>query len=392
MGALGPMSEAERRLEVLQSIWLLGLTQAQAAARAGVDVRSVRRWTRRYEAEGLEGLGDRPSVPHHQPGRLPASVEQAVLEFSKEHPTYGARKLRGRWVLERRTPVPSLSSFARILRRRDPSRGDSVAASGRAMQRFVRPTVNDLWQVDATEWECGDGARAVIVDLIDDHSRFLVGAAAMPALTDEHATLLLDQCFARHGAPRQLLSDNGGPFTGAPRRMVTGFERFAWHRRVHTIHGGLNHPQTQGKIERFHQTLKAELGVAAPRSLAELQQALDHVVHDYNHHRPHQALNDRTPAMAWRAGWHQRAHPEHTPDPVSFQRLVASNGEVRWSGWDISIGRRYAGVTMTCTEDDGKLFIHLNGELIRAVVLNEQRRHTRARPDTPPEHKTGHTS
>lgn len=392
MGALGPMSEAERRFEVLQSIRLLGLTQAEAATRAGVDVRTVRRWERRYEAEGLEGLADRPSVPHRQPGRLPVPVERAVVEFARQHPTYGARKLRARWVLERRTPVPSLSSFARVLRRNNPFRADSVVAPRGAAQRFVRPAVNDLWQVDATEWRCGDGARSVIVDLLDDHSRFVLGASAMPGLTDEHATLLLDQCFARYGAPRQLLSDNGTPFTGAPRKMVTGFERFAWHHRVHTIHGGLNHPQTQGKIERFHQTLKAELEIVAPRSPADLQRALDNIVHDYNHHRPHEALNDRPPATAWRAGWHDRAHPQHAPDPVSYTRRVTSSGEIGWSRWSISVGRRYSGLLLTCTEDDGKLFIHINGELIRAVVLDEQRQHTRAEPDTPPEHKTGHTS
>ena len=330
MGVLGPMSEAERRLEVLQSMSVLGLTQIQAAARAGVDVRTVRRWARRFEHEGLAGLVDRAPVPVRQPGRLAPEVERAIVAYARGHPTYGARKLRARWLLEQQGPVPSLSTFARVLARNDPFRADGVLAptTRRRPRRFVRAKVNDLWQVDACEWVTGDGRVAVIVDLIDDYSRYIVGIAAYPGLSDEQATLLLDGCIRRHGAPRQLLSDNGMPFTGRPRRMVTGFERLAWQARIHTIHGAPAHPQTQGKIERFHATLKRELALAVPADLVELGRALERIVHDYNHHRPHQALDERTPASVWRGGWNLRANPDHYPDPATFQRHVTANGVV----------------------------------------------------------------
>lgn len=385
MGVLGPMSEAERRLEVLQSMRHFGLTQVQAAARAGVDVRTLRRWARRYESEGLAGLLDRPSVPVSQPRRLDAGVERAIVAFAREHPSYGARKLRARWILTGRQPVPSLSTFSRVRKRNDPFAADGPLApkARRPLRRFVRSRVSDLWQVDAAEWVTADGARAVIVDLIDDHSRFIVGAAAFDRLSDEHATLLLERCFTSYGPPRQLLSDNGVPFTGHHRKMVTGFERLAWRHGVQTIHGAPAHPQTQGKIERFHRTLKHELAVRAPAALAELTSVLDDIVHDYNYHRPHQALDDLTPAMTWQRGMHQRAHPEQFPHPATYQRRIDPNGVVNWSGWRVSVGRTYRGQTVTCTEEDGKLFIHFGSELLRAVVLTDHHQ-----PDGP----TGHTS
>jgi transposase InsO family protein len=375
MGALGPMSEAERRLEVLQSIRTLGITQQEAAARAGVDVRTVRRWARRYELEGLAGLVDRSSRPAVSPSRLTDPIERRIVMSMREHPTWGARKLRARWILDGRQPVPALSTFARVKRRNDPFQAGNVVASAVALQRFQRDTVNDLWQVDATEWHPDGVEVGVIVDLIDDHSRFVVGAAAMANLSDEQATLLLSRCFQQHGAPRQLLSDNGAPFTGRPLRSVTGFERLAWRYRVHTIHGRPRHPQTQGKIERWHGTLKRELEVSRPATLEQLQADLARIVEAYNHQRPHQALDDVTPVMVWNEGWDRRAHPDRYPDPAVFQRRVSDNGKIAWCGWFVSIGRRYAGLTVTCTEDDAKLFIHHNGALIDAVSLDHPKGH-----------------
>lgn len=387
MGVLGPMSEAERRLEVLQSMRHLGLPQREAASRAGVDVRTVRRWQRRYEAEGLVGLVDRPPVPIRQPGRLDAAVERAVVAFAREHPSYGARKLRARWILAGRQPVPSLSTFARVRARNDPFVADGILAPKprQPIRRFVRSRVCDLWQVDAAEWVTTDGTVAVIIDLIDDHSRFIVGCGAFAHLSDANAMLLLNSCFARHGPPRQLLSDNGVPFTGHYRQMVTGFERLAWQHRVHTIHGAPAHPETQGKIERFHRTLKAELARRQPTDLHDLNHQLAAIVHEYNHHRPHQAIDDITPAMAWQRGSHQRAHPELHPHPATYQRKVDVNGVVHWSNYNIYVGRTLTGSTVTCTEQDGKLFISFGGELLRAVELTERTSQRRTG-------RTGHSS
>jgi transposase InsO family protein len=383
MGALGPMSESERRLEVLQSIRTLGITQQEAAARAGVDVRTVRRWARRYELEGLAGLVDRASRPVVSPSRLAEPIERRIVMLMREHPTWGARKLRARWILDGRQPVPAMSTFARVKRRNDPFQAGSVVASAVALQRFERDAVNDLWQVDATEWHPDGVEVGVVVDLIDDHSRFVVGAAAMAGLSDEQATLLLGGCFQRYGAPRQLLSDNGLPFTGRPLRSVTGFERLAWRYRVHTIHGRPRHPQTQGKIERWHGTLKRELEVSRPATLDQLQRDLARIVEDYNHYRPHQALDDVTPAMVWNKGWDERAIADHLPSPTTFQRKVTENGKIGWSSWVISIGRRYAGLTVTCTEDDGKLFIHHNGALLDAVSLDHPKGHIKRKRPRP---------
>ena len=201
------------------------------------------------------------------------------------------------------TPVPSIAALARIFRESGVARAEPRKKPRAAYRRFVYPAPNACWQLDATEYVLAGGRKCVIFQLIDDHSRYAVASHAAVGETSRDAIRVVRKAIKRHGVPQRLLSDNGIALNPSRRGIIGQLVEYVTRLGVEPITGKPYKPTTQGKNERFHQTLFRYLDkqpIAA--NLRELQAQIDRFDHIYNTERGHQALPGRiTPQMAWDA-------------------------------------------------------------------------------------------
>ena len=214
-------------------------------------------------------------------------------------------------------PVPSVASLARIFREAGVARLEPRKRPRSAWRRFVYPAPNACWQLDAAEYVLTGGRKCVIFQLIDDHSRYAVASHVAWGETVMDAIRVVDKAIAEHGVPQRLLSDNGVALNPSRRGLVGQLVDHVSRLGVEAITGKPYKPTTQGKNERFHQTLFRYLDKQPlANTLAELQTQVDAFDHIYNTERPHQGLPGRvTPLTAWQAT--AKAEP---PRPKADQR------------------------------------------------------------------------
>ena len=369
---------AEMRFEVLLEVERTGLTVTEVCRRYGISRNTYYRYRRRYLAEGLDGLEDRSHKPRSSPGQIPAETEILIVEMRKDHPRWGARRIRAE--LDRAgVDPPAVSTVHQVLRRNglvatQPSRRP------KADKRFEREIANDLWQIDATRIPVGDGSNAWVVDLIDDHSRYLLAAFAGPAATGDLAWDTFELAASRYGLPRQVLSDNGLAFTGRLHGTKVAFEINLRDLGVEMINSAPYHPQTLGKLERFHRTLKEWLKDEGPVfDVEHLQELLDGFRFHYNRQRPHQGIGDQTPAERYATeaipnGIIGLPGPEEMTEPVyppySFVRKVGSSGNVGFRGKLIQVGSRWAGAQVRVVEVERLVHIYHGDNMIRVLTID----------------------
>lgn len=199
--------------------------------------------------------------------------------------------------------VPSTASLARIFREAGVARLEPKKKPRSAWRRFVYPAPNACWQLDATEYVLSGGRTCVIFQLIDDHSRYAVASHVASSETAKDAIFVVDKAIADHGVPQRLLSDNGIALNPSRRGYIGRLVDHVAALGVQAITGKPYKPTTQGKNERFHQTLFRYLDKQPiAESLAELQAQVDAFDRIYNTERPHQGLPGRvTPLTAWEA-------------------------------------------------------------------------------------------
>jgi transposase InsO family protein len=275
------------------------------------------KWLGRWESDGE--LGDRSRRPHSNPTRTDAAVEARVLAVRDAHPAWGARKIA--CYLEREgVECPALSTVHEILRRN----GRIVPPAGgpAAHQRFEKPAPNLLWQMDFKGWvELGDGSRCHPLTVLDDHSRYDL---CLQACANEQGSTVqgrLELTFRRYGLPEAFFVDNGGPWGDSSGQRWTRFGVWLLKLGISVLHSRPYHPQSRGKNERFHRTLKAEVfALKRFRNLSEVQCAFDAWRTIYNHDRPHQALEQQVPASRYRPS--ARSMPERLPQVEYDEREI----------------------------------------------------------------------
>jgi transposase InsO family protein len=284
-----------------------GVPVVDVARRFGVSRQAVHRWKNRYRFGGLQALADRPKRPRSSPWQVPAEVEALVCEMRRSHPRWGPRRIRAE--LAKRPEfsdgpfrLPHRSSIYRILVRFDLLTVKPRRRRRSEYKRWQRDAPIELWQVDIVG-SCflTNGRELKVVTGVDDHSRYCVIAAVVPRATARAVCTAFVQALREFGCPQQVLSDNGKQFTGRfgkPRSAEVLFERICRRNGIETILTKPRSPTTTGKVERFHQTLQADCFGAhgAFADVAAAQAAVDAFRAEYNHDRPHQALNDAAPA------------------------------------------------------------------------------------------------
>lgn len=239
-------------------------------------------------------LSDRSHAPFHVTGKTSVEIENQILLMRSEHPRWGAKKILT--VLSRQgiEPLPCVKTGNNILKRNGCISPDD-SQKHRATMRFEREKCNELWQTDFKgEFRMLDGNKCFPLDIIDDHARYCIGI--YPKLSTIGIKDSFELAFREYGLPKAILSDNGVQFAGF-KGGYTQFERWLMDLDICPIHGRVMHPQTQGKIERFHRSMKNELLKYSDfRNIEEATVALENWRVQYNDVRPHEALGMRCPA------------------------------------------------------------------------------------------------
>ena len=252
-------------------------------------------WLRRYRDLGVEGIAEQSRKPHHSPRRTNAALEQQVVQLRLKYPDWGARKLQV--LLAREGVNLPRNTIHHILLRHHLVREEDRNIP--AVQRFERSRPNELWQMDfkgPKDWP----QRVGPLSILDDHSRYLIALAANGSTHGEPVREQLEESFRRCGVPEGMLMDHGTPWWGAQSASgLTQLSLWLMRQGIRLHWSGLRHPQTQGKVERFHGSLqRALVRREFPRQKA--QEWLDAYRWEYNHVRPHEALGMLTPATRWR--------------------------------------------------------------------------------------------
>ncbi len=325
--------------------------------RFGISPTTGYKWLERFRASAEAGLADLPRRPHHSPGRTGPEIEEMVLKVRDAHPAWGGRKLRA-WLSARgHELLPSPSTITAILGRHgriDPSEG----AKHRAWQRFEYPEPNQLWQMDFKGHFPLMEGRCHPLTVLDDHSRFSLGLEACGDERTQTVQRRLTRIFRRFGLPERMVMDNGAPWGRDADHRHTPLTVWLLRLGISVSHGRPYHPQTQGKDERFHRTLKAEvLRGDTFRDMKHCQEAFDAWRGVYNLERPHQALGMATPASRYHVShW---AFPEQLP-PVEYGpedqvRRVQDQGSFTWKGQIVKISNAFKGlpVAVRPTSTDG---------------------------------------
>lgn len=305
--------------------------------RFGISPQTAYKWLARYEQQGRAGLVDQTRRPQLSPRQTPHTLEQAVVDMRLEHPAWGGRKISRRLQVLGQ-PALAPSTVTAILHRHQLiTEQASVAAT--PWKRFEHEAPNALWQIDFKGYITTPEGHCHPLTLLDDHSRFNLAIRA--CARQEHVTVqqALVDVFRRYGLPVRINADNGPPW-GCPRQPGQVTELAIWLIRL-GIRVGFSrpyHPQTNGKDERFHRSLKAEvLNGRSFASMAEAQRAFDHWRGVYNHQRPHEALGMATPDTRYQVS--ARSYPEHLPE-IEYgpdDEVI----KVKWLGELNFRGRRY---------------------------------------------------
>jgi transposase InsO family protein len=378
---------------VITAVVVEGRSQHEVARAYGVSQPWISRLVARYRAEGDAAFEPHPRRPARSPSATSPAVQELVLRLRKQLLEQGldAGAHTIRWHLQQHhQTIVSVATVWRVLSRHGQVVAEPKKRPKASYLRFEAEFPNQMWQTDFTHYRLADGHDVEILSFLDDHSRYLLACVAFPRVTGRAVVDTFRDTIARHGTPASVLSDNGMVFTTrfaggrAGRNARNGFAAEPTRHGVVQKNSAPNHPQTCGKIERFHQTLKRWLTAQPdqPATIAELQALLDLIAVVYNDRRPHRALARRTPRAAYLA--RPKATPTGTPTTgqpdvrVRRDRIDTSGVvTVRYHGrlHHIGIGRTHARthVLLLIHDRDIRVINEHTGELLRELVLDRTR-------------------
>ena len=290
---------------VVDAVVIEGRSYREVARAHGVSKSWVGKLVGRFRSGGYAAIEPRSRAPKRIPHRTPPELKDEIVALRKELTDLGvdadAQTIAYHLGLGHQH-VPSVSTIWRVLRRRGFVTPQPHKRPRSSWVRFEALLPNECWQSDVTHWRLAGGTEAEIVNFIDDHSRLAVAARVLGTATAPGVLQVFRQAGSRWGLPAALLTDNGCVYTtwhrGGPNVMQTELLSLGIEYR----HSRPYHPQTCGKVERFHQTMKSYLAKQPPAtSISELQTQVDRFIAYYNEVRPHRARGRLTPRAAFEA-------------------------------------------------------------------------------------------
>ncbi len=262
----------------------------------GITRRTGYKWVERYETQ--QPLADRSRRPHTTPTRTPEEVELLILAVRSDNPGWGAKTIHTVLTKEGYTNLPCVKTVNNILHRYG-CISPEESLKRKPFTRFEKDRCNVMWQTDFKgEFKMEDNNYCYPLTILDDHSRFSLQIAPRSG-TANVVIPVFTEVFREYGVPDSILSDNGAQFAGF-KKGYTQFEKWLMDLDILPIHGRIKHPQTQGKIERFHRTMKQELlNHTSIADIRDAQNKFDHWRNKYNNIRPHEALGMKTPGEVY---------------------------------------------------------------------------------------------
>jgi transposase InsO family protein len=327
---------------------------------------------RRFAAGGYEAIESRSRAPRHVANRTSDDVEDRVVAMRKELVELGVDAGPGTiWFhLNRRAegPVPSEATIWRVLDRRGFVTKDPRKAPKRKARSFSAERANECWQIDDTPWPLASGTTVKIINVIDDCTRLVVASVAVPACTSEAAFDACARGAQDWGWPARFLSDNARAFRHGLADALRELGIAAGHSRPY-------HPQTCGKVERFHQTLKDHLATRpAVGSVEDLQAQLDWFRDYYNHQRPHRSLHRQIPAQVWTATPKDGPAADRIDAETRIHRGVVHNGGVSAGAHqNIAVGAAHNGAAAVVVLTGLNAHVFIEGRLVRALTMDPAR-------------------
>jgi len=369
------VSIVDQRREFVRLATQEGANRRELCRRFGIHPDTAYKWLKRFE-EGDRELSDRSRRPHSSPGRSASEIENAVLAVRDAHPAWGARKIV-ECLARAGAEAPSPSTAHAILRRHNrivPPPGGAAAC-----QRFEKEAPNQLWQMDFKGWiRLGNGVRCHPLTVLDDHSRYSIGLQACADEQGKTVQTRLMTMFRHYGLPDAFFVDNGTPWGDAAGQSWTRFAVFLMKLGIGLLHSRPYHPQSRGKNERFHRTLKAEVfAFNTFRDLADVQRALDRWREVYNFERPHQALDQKVPASRYRTS--PRTMPDRLPEVVyddgEIVRRVPDKAYISFKGTLWKVPQAFCGerVAVRPLSTDGRYGVFFASYQIAIIDLTSQK-------------------
>jgi transposase InsO family protein len=347
----------------------------------GISRKTGYKWLGRHAAtRSVQDLADRSRRPHHSPGRTSDAVTRRVVALRQ---VYG-------WAGEKLVPLLAAEGLTvaartidRIIAREGLTRSDVAPAA--ALRRFTRATPNELWQMDAKgHYPLAGGRRCHPLSIVDDHSRFAVGLYGLATLHAAPVRAALIECFERYGVPVAMLMDHGTPWWATTNEAgLSTLSVFLLKQGIRLLHGRVRHPQTQGKVERFHRTLGERLRWwGLPTDLPGFSQALAAFRDEYNEIRPHEALGQEPPALHFRRS--DRAYAASPPrweyPSGSDVYRVDTKGMITYRRRRFFVSEALIGEEVTCTRLATRALVTFRHMYVRELHLRTGRTSTLLRP------------
>lgn len=303
----------------------------------GVSRKTGYKWVNRYLKYGPSGLDERSRKPLRSPKATSDKVVEAILEVRRRHPTWGAKKILP--IIEKRHPrweLPGRTTVCDILKRHGmvpkKRRRQKIGHPGKPNNQILAP--NDTWCADFKgQFKTGDGIYCYPLTVTDGYSRFLLGCQGLRTTAVADSKTVFTRLFKEYGLPKRIRTDNGVPFATLSLARLSGLS--AWWVRLGVLPELIEpgKPQQNGRHERMHRTLKAEATKPAGGNLAAQQRKFNRFRQEFNHERPHEALDQQTPASVYSSS--PREMPNRLPAleyPDRFEiRYVSANGGIRWN-------------------------------------------------------------
>ena len=365
-----------QRLKLIEQLLLPNANVTAICESFNISRKTAYKWLSRYQEMGAQGLSDQSKEPTRQPNKVSETIETLIVSTHKEYPYWGPRKLRDYLLnVEGHDGLPSHTTFERVLKRNH----CEVIKNNRshpATTRFEREAANDLWQMDFKGSFMTGQHRCYPLTILDDYSRFSV---ALKACNDEKGQTVkshLTAVFSEFGMPKQINVDNGNPWGASDLNSFTSIQVWLMKLGIRLTHSAPFHPQTNGKDERFHRTLKLEVLHERNYSKHEIQKVFDDWRHKYNFKRPHQALDGKTPGHRYQPSSRKFIHD---PVPYDYQnekvrKVQFPHGTILLKGKRYIVGkafcREHVAIKETAQPDEVAIFFMDN--FIKKIKLQHE--------------------
>jgi len=340
----------------------------------GISRKTGYKWLKRAKEGGKDWFLDGSRKPHSSPMKTATKLESKIVNLRNKYPDWGGRKLKKLLQNKGEKNTPSASTITAILKRHNLI--DKNKVSNQATLRFEHESPNDLWQMDFKGHFQMSRGRCHPLTILDDHSRYNITLKACHRETRLEVKNSMIEAFERYGIPERMTMDNGSPW-GHKANGYTKLTVWLMDIGIRVSHSRPYHPQTQGKDERFHRTLKLEvLRRNDFRNLADCQKAFDNWSELYNNVRPHEALDMEVPATKYRVSkrQYQGSSLEYEYDHEDIIRKVNRSGTISLKNQKCFLGEAFAGrpVAIKRTINSGIFDVYYRHQKIYKINLRKQ--------------------